>query len=227
MKRIVFAIVLAAATLAMFGCGGGSSPPPTFVTQIVSDQGFDGDITKSPPPAVFTIVQNAQSLFAGIHPTTQDESRAFLDFPLTGAGGVPGSAAIVSATLDLFINSYQSTVSTIPMRIELVTFASVLLVADYDSTPLTTATVTFPVFRTDSGQHVAVDVTTLMAEAQRLGLLNFQVRILEDFGPVTPGLIEINDTTGPNRGALAPLWRLPTPDPVLGPVHPWGSARPC
>jgi hypothetical protein len=43
-----------------------------------------------------------------------------------------------------------------------------------------------------------------MVEAQRLGLLDFQVRILEDLGPVTPGLIEITDTTGVNRGAVAP-----------------------
>lgn len=204
MKRILFAIVLAAVTLTMSGCGDHSSPPPTFVTQIVSNQGFDGDITKF-PPGNFTIVQGPQSLFAGINPTSQAESRTFLDFPLTGAGGVPGSAAIVSTTLDLFINSFQSTVSTIPMRIELVSFASVLLTVNYDSAPLTATVVTFPVLQSDSGRHVAVDVTRLMVEAQRLGLLNFQVRILEDFGPVTPGLIEINDTSGSNRGTLAPL----------------------
>jgi len=52
---------------------------------------------------------------------------------------------------------------------------------------------------------VAVDVTSLMVEAQRLGLLNFQVRILLDFGAFSSGLIEINDTTGANRQILAPL----------------------
>ena len=204
MKRILFAIVLATVTLTLYGCGDHSSPPPTFVTQIVSNQSFDGDITKS-PPGTFTIVSGPQSLFAGIDPTSQAESRTFLDFPLTGAGGVPGSAVIVSATLDLFINSFRSTVSTIPMRIELVSFGSVLLAADYDSSPLTATVVTFPVLQSDSGRHVAVDVTSLMVAAQRLGLLNFQVRILEEFGPITPGLVEINDTTGANRGALAPL----------------------
>jgi len=39
-----------------------------------------------------------------------------------------------------------------------------------------------------------------MVEAQRRGLTNFQVRILEDDGFVFPGLIEINDTN-----AQAPL----------------------
>jgi hypothetical protein len=47
-----------------------------------------------------------------------------------------------------------------------------------------------------------------MAEAQRLGLPDFQIRILEDLGPVSPGLIEINDTTGANRGLLAPLLQV-------------------
>lgn len=206
MKRLFFSIILAVITLTMFGCGGGSSRPPDVVTQILSDQNFNGDITKAPVSGTFTIVQgSAQSLFAGIDPVTGAESRTFLDVPLTGAGGVPGNAAIVSATLDLFINSFQSTASTIPMRIELVSFTSTLLALDYDSSPLTTATIKFPVFQSDSGRHVAVDVTSLMVEVQRLGLANFQVRILEDFGPVTPGLVEINDTTGPNRGVLAPL----------------------
>jgi hypothetical protein len=47
-----------------------------------------------------------------------------------------------------------------------------------------------------------------MAEAQRLGLVNFQVRIMEDLGIVSPGLIEINDTTGVNRGTLAPVLQV-------------------
>jgi hypothetical protein len=47
-----------------------------------------------------------------------------------------------------------------------------------------------------------------MVEVQRLQLPDFQVRIMEDLGPVSPGLIEINDTTGPNAGALAPLLQV-------------------
>jgi hypothetical protein len=34
-----------------------------------------------------------------------------------------------------------------------------------------------------------------MVEAQRRGLADFQIRILEDDGFVFPGLIEIDDTT--------------------------------
>ena len=206
MKRIFVSIILAIITLTMLGCGDGSSPPPNVVTQILSDPTLDGDITKAPVTGSFTIAQsNTQFLLAGIDPVL-GESRAFLDFPLNGTNnGVPVNAAIVLATLDIFINRYQSSARSIPMRIELVSFPTILTSADYDSTPLVTLAVTFPVFPSDAGNHVAVDVTPLMVEAQRLVLQNFQVRILEDFGPVTAGLIEINDTTGPNSGTLAPL----------------------
>ena len=52
-----------------------------------------------------------------------------------------------------------------------------------------------PVSRADVLRHVTVDVTSLMVEAQRRGLPDFQIRILEDDGFVFPGLIEIDDTT--------------------------------
>jgi hypothetical protein len=204
MRRIFLAALMAFTILGMVGCGSDNPPPRTIVTQILSDPAFDGDIART-VGGTFTIAQgNTQNLFAGIDPATGEESRAFLDFPLTGAGGVPGNAVIVSATLDLFVNSIQSTPSTIPMRLELVSFTSILRAADFDSVPLTTTVHTFSFFKSDVGNHVTVDVTALMAEAQRLGLANFQIRLLEDFGPVTPGLIEINDTTGPNEGVLAP-----------------------
>lgn len=61
------------------------------------------------------------------------------------------------------------------------------------------------IFQGDFNKHVFLDVTPLMQEAQRLGLQNFQIRILEDLGTVSPGQIEINDTTGANRSILAPL----------------------
>jgi len=37
---------------------------------------------------------------------------------------------------------------------------------------------------------------------------NFRIRILEDFGAVSPGIIEIDDTTEPNQGLLAPLLQV-------------------
>jgi hypothetical protein len=200
--------------LALTGCGGGGSAPPIIVTQILSDPAFDGDIVQG-PPGVFTITQgNTQSVFAGIDPLIFAEYRAFLDFPLAGVGGIPGNAVIVSATLDIVINSIQPRMlaGTIPIRIDLVFFQPPTLIAsDFNRNsllPLATTTIIPPISQADLGQHVFVDVTSLMAEAQRLGLPDFQIRILEDLGPVSPGLIEINDTTGANRGLLAPLLQV-------------------
>ncbi len=212
MKRVFLAAVMVFAVLAVSGCGSSSSPPPTVVTQILSDPAFDGDIAQDPQTGVLTVTQgNTQSVFAGIDPVTGVESRAFLDFPLSGSGGVPLNATIVSATLDIFINSIQPQPlpGTMPVRIDLVSFQPPTLIGtDFDRTlqpALATTIISPPISQADFGNHVAVDVTPLMVEAQRLGLVNFQLRILEDLGTVPLASIEINDTTGANRAVLAPL----------------------
>ena len=103
-KRLAVLIAFAAITLS--GCGGESDrgPPPAITTDIPSDPAFDGDIAEAAPGA-YSITQgmspSVQSVFAGIDPATLTEYRTFLDFPLTGAGGVPGNAAIESAVLDI------------------------------------------------------------------------------------------------------------------------------
>ena len=211
MKRM-FAAVVISMMVALTGCGGGDNPPPTFVADIVSNPGLDGDIEQTSPGA-FIVTQGmsptVQSVFAGIDTGTGTEFRAFLDFPLGGSGGVPGNAVIASAVLDLFINSIQSFTGTVPIRIELVSFQPPALQGtDFDRVllpPLAVTTIVPPLSQVDVGTHVPVDVTPLMVEAQRLGLSNFQVRIMEDLGPVVPGLIEIDDTTAADRGAFAPL----------------------
>ncbi|WP_298270786.1 hypothetical protein [Geobacter sp.] len=212
MKRAFLAAIIVWVAVTMTGCGnGGSSPPPTFVSQILSDPAFDGDIEQTSLTS-FTITQGmsttVQSVFAGIDPVTLTEFRAFLDFPLGGPAGVPANAVIASAFLDITINNIQPINGSIPIRIELVSFQPPTLQAtDFDRTlqpPLAFTTIVPPISQADVGRHVSVDVTPLMVEAQRLALTNFQVRILEDLGPVSPGLIEISDTTS-NRGVLAPL----------------------
>ena len=201
MKKILFAAVMMSLILAMSGCGGGDSSNQPVVTQILSRAAFDGDIQFDPPNLFTTVQGNTPSVFAGIVPVTGSEFRAFLDFPLTGAGGVPGSAIINSATLDIFIDSIsiQPAASSIPIRIELVTFPpQTLLASDFDRTiqpALAFTTIIPPISRADVNRHVTVDVTSLMVEAQRRGLADFQIRILEDDGFIFPGLIEIDDTT--------------------------------
>jgi hypothetical protein len=211
-----FTLAITVAVISLAGCGGGDGgvapPPPILTTQILSDPGFDGDIEQTSPLA-FTITQGmspaVQTVFAGINPATLTEFRAFLDFPLTGAGGVPGDAIIDSAFLDIHIDSLQPGVGTIPILIELVSFQPpTLLETDFDRTlqpPLASVVLSPPISQADVGTNVSIDVTSLMVEAQNLGLVDFQVRIMEDLGPAIPILMEIDDTTGANRDTFAPL----------------------
>ncbi len=150
-----------------------------------------------------------QSLFAGVVPATLDESRAFLDFPLGGPNGVPLNASIVSATLDIVIDSI-SPGAAVPLRIDLISFPPPLIATDFDriiqpslasvvGPVITSADVFVPALN----NHVLIDVTPLMVQAQVQAVPNFQIRILDDSG--TPGLIEIDDSTGANRLNFAPL----------------------
>ena len=208
-----FAALAAFMILTLTGCGSNNSnPPPLFVTEILSDSTFDGDIQLDFSLNLFTVAQGSfetqQRVFAGLDPFIDLEYRAFLHFPLTGVNGVPGDAVIKSAFLDIFIDDIitQFSTDTIPLRIDLVILPSPFLVGtDFDFPEQLSISVSPPISLADLDSHVTIDVTPLMSEAQRLGLANFQVRIMEDFGIVTPGLIEINNTTGGNRNLFAPL----------------------
>jgi hypothetical protein len=210
-----FAVGLVGIAFSLAGCGGGdagSGPAPAITTQIMSDAGFDGDIAQTAPTS-FTVTQgmspSVQSVFAGIVPGVLSEFRAFLDFPLAGPGGIPGNAMIESAFLDVHIDSLQPTTGTIPILIELVSFQPPTLIeSDFDRAlqpPLAFVQIAPPFSLVDVGTNVTIDVTSLLVQAQQLQLPDFQVRILEDLGPAIPVLIEIDDTTGINRGLYAPL----------------------
>ena len=207
-------LVIAFAVISLTGCDNGDDvgPPILVTTQIQSDPGFDGDIEQTSQTA-FTITQGmspaVQSVFAGIHPVTGTEFRAFLVFPLTGAGGVPGNAIIDSAFLDVYINSLQPNVGDIPILIDLVPFQPPTLIeTDFDrglQPSLASVILSPPLSQADVGTNVSIDITPLMMKAQDLGLLDFQLRIMQDLGPAIPILLEINDTTGVDRGSFAPL----------------------
>ncbi len=211
MQRMLYVILMGFTILALPGCGGGSSAPQTFITSIVSDSAYDGDIEQTSPGS-FTITQgmstSVQSVFAGVDPITLNEFRAFLDFPLGGARGVPSNAVIDSAYLEIVVDSIRPISATIPILIELVDFQPpTLLSSDFDRSfqpPLAYTRIRPSISPVDVGHNVFIDVTSLMQEAQFRALTDFQVRILEDFG-TSPGLVEINDMTGINRPSLAPL----------------------
>jgi len=222
--RTFLATITVFLVIALTGCGDDGYYyddcyecwPPTYGTVILSDPAYDGDIRRDPGTGLYTIAQgNTESVYVGIDPATGAESRAFLYFPLRDIDGIPPYAVIVSATIDMVISSIvpQPLVGTIPIRIDLVSFQPPTLVGtDFDRTlqpALATVTISPPISDADFGNHIVVDVTPLLIEAQRLGLANFQIRILrEEILPVSPGLIEINDTTGANRMALAPLLQV-------------------
>lgn len=213
MKKILLAATIVCIFFALTGCGGGHDDvyvtPVIYQARIYSDPIYDGDIRETPDSYIVTqgMSQSVQSVFAGIDPLTLDESRAFLDFPLSGQ--VPAEAIIDSAYLDIFIDNIYPPTGIIPIRIELVAFQPpTLLAEDFDrilQPPLGYTTIVPAISSADVGRNVRVDVTALMIEAQIRNLPDFQIRILEDLGPVYPGLIEINDTTGAERINLAPL----------------------
>jgi hypothetical protein len=192
---------------ALTGCGGGDRGVSTVVTEIFSDPGVDGDIAFDPtPPGTFTVssVQTTKSVLAGIAPGSAVEYRGFLDFPLGGSGGVPSNASIVSATLEVFVRGVNANPgATVPIVIDLVSFPPPLQASDYSrqsTVAILSRTVDF--FGSDQGNFVPIDVTSLMREAQRLNLPEFQVRLLLDLS-ASSGRIEIDDQ--PTVGSTAPL----------------------
>jgi len=207
-------LAAASSLIVLAGCGGGGNDidqPDIVQTQILSDSGFDGDIEQTgPDSAVVTqgMGPNVQTVLAGIDPNTGDEFRAFLHFPLGGPGGVPANARIDSAFLEVFIDDLDPTNAVVPVRVELVSFQQPMLATDFDRTaqpPLAFVTLSPRLGPSDVGKYVPIDVTPLMVEAQRRGLADFQVRIMEDLGPPIDGLFAIDDSTGSNRGKTAPL----------------------
>lgn len=223
-KRIVLRLIgrpaavattVVCALLYLAGCGGGSSTtflPPPVVTQILSDPRYDGDIEQISAGS-FVVTQgmspSIQSVLAGTDPTAGTEFRAFLNFPLGGSAGVPLNAIIDSAFLEVLIDNVIPRNGAVSIRVELVAFQPPTLIGtDFDRSilpPLGAVLVEGLVTAADIGHFVPVDVTSLMVQAQHRGLVDFQVRILEDLGPTNFTLIEIDDSITSARPHRAPL----------------------
>jgi len=212
-RQVGVPISVVCALLFLVGCHDkGVRIPPSIETHIISDPRFDGDIEQTSATS-FTVTQgmspSVQSVLAGIDPTTRTEFRAFLNFPLGGPHGVPGNAIIDWAFLEVLVANVIPRSGRVPIRVELVAFQPpTLFGTDFDRTvlpPLGAVLVSGPVTAADIGQFVPVDVTPLMIQAQRRGLVDFQVRIMEDLGPASFTLIEIDNPTTADRPRRAPL----------------------
>ena len=200
-KSCVMVLTLLLTLTVHYGCGGDpadrSSHSPVLTSRILSNQSADGDIAFTHPSTyVISSANITFNVLAGVHPSTGEEFRGFLDFPLGDSEGVPLDATIVSATLEITIKSVtvEQSGDTVPMILDLVYFQPPSLVStDFDCSiqpPLLSEP--FVIFTSDAGSNVAIDVTPLMEEAQRRELADLQVRLLLDFSAAT-GLIEIDD----------------------------------
>jgi hypothetical protein len=207
MRKLPLPLLLGilAVTLLIVSCGDGGNPQPVIVAHIFSDQPTDGDIAFDPVLQSFTVTNGPETLFFGIDDLDPNlpEYRAFLDFPLDGSTGgdvIPANAGIVSATLEVFINEV-SFASDVPALLDLVSYPIVgLRVEDFDSLPLSSQSLDF--FASDLGTIVSIDITSLMREAQRLGLTDFQLRFVLDF-VTNIGFVGIEDL--PSVSTTAPL----------------------
>ena len=192
MRKIGILGLVGVLALVLAGCGG-SDGPNTVVIQSLSDRPVDGDIGFT-APATFLISQaNATgNVQYGISGAT--EFQAFLDFPLdgsTGGGVVPLSAFIVAADIEVFVDNVSFS-SSVPTLLDLVSFpVTGLTQTDFNSIPLLTRT-PFNILSQDINHFVRIDVTSLMREAQRLGLRDLQLRFLLDT-VATSGLVQLND----------------------------------
>lgn len=142
-------------------------------------QPSSGDVAYDPFRDVFTATAGPDVLFFGFDASdpNRSEFRAFLDFPLNGSTGqdvVPSGADVVSATLRVTVTEV-SFASVVPSFVDLVEYPlSGPTAAQFDSAPL--AFRTLDIFDTDAGATLYVEVTSLMREAQRLDLSDFQAR---------------------------------------------------
>ena len=209
-RKLLYLGITAVLAMSLTGCGNGTRN--IFIAEILSDQSADGDIAYDPVLDSFIITNGPNTIFFGIDEVNRNlpEFRAFLDFPLDGSTNeevVPIDAEILSATLEVFIDEV-SFAGTIPTLLDLVTFPiNGLNPADFDSSPLqfpngSDATISFNFFSSDRGFFVLIDVTSLMREAQRRVLSDFQVRFLLDFTSDI-GIVGIQDR--PNIAMTAPL----------------------
>lgn len=197
MKRNFIWLIMALVVFAVTGCGGGHDDRPLIETVIESIAGVDGDIVEDAATGTRTVTlaggSPGSSVLAGVDPATGDEYRAFLNFSLSS---VPLNASIQSATLNIVIRDVNASPlgASVPMLVELVSFAPPLIPSDFDRAVLLTTTRTISPGSVNDPAGVNINVTSLMVQAQIAQHDNFQVRILQDFVSSPLGVVEIDES---------------------------------
>ncbi|WP_224958537.1 DNRLRE domain-containing protein [Geomonas subterranea] len=200
MKKRILWLVLAAVLVALAGCGG--EDRPLFREVIPSTVTLDGEIVDVGGIRTLTFADTVTGIYAGVDPATDDVYRSFLHFPLTT---IPGDALISSATLSIVVKSVDllPPASTIPIVVELVSFGPPLEAAYFNLPAVVATSITPPISINDATHRIDIPVTSLMVEAQRQGLNNFQVRLRQenDFA-ITAGLMQIDESSVTNEPRL-------------------------
>jgi hypothetical protein len=211
------AAVVAVLALLMTGCGGGGGRD-VVTTTILSDISVDADVSLDLVSQVLSAPSLASvngNVLAGVSPTTgtpATDTRGFLEFPL---GPVPLGASIQFATVTIYLNHVTLADTTLRApyfmdAIDTTAFPPPIVSSDYSSALV--ATRGFDFLNGDQGNYVEIEVTTLMQQAQLLGLPSFRVRIgfdettFQSDLSTTRGLVEIDDRAAASQ--TAPLLRV-------------------
>jgi len=228
MKKTALFLTALVLVLAFSGCGGDSTAVVApNVVRILSDQVFDGDITRDSATGSLSspiFADAAQNVLFGVvidplSGSELSETRGFLHFPLTGTG-VPGDPArITFASVSIFVNSITpvptDSFAQVPFVIDLIDtglFPPPIESTDFNEIPVSSRTAF--ISRANVGAFAEFNITSLLQDALSLGLTDFEVRFRFDRErfqtdlSTIRGLVEIddaNDVTGHRRIDFAPL----------------------
>ena len=209
MRRIFYLGVTAILVFSLSGCGGSDRDARTvFFADVLSDVSVDGDLSLAPGEAVplITPATAFNEILIGVDGIGV-EYRGFVHFPFDGSTAgdiIPFDADVRFAYLEFFVSSVNF-IGTADFLMDLVSFPPPLVPDDYfrDVTiPLVSRI--FPMQSDDLDGFVRIDITPLMKEAIRLGLPDFQIRVLLDL-PFTFGQFGVEDIPGRTGTLTAPL----------------------
>ena len=198
MRKIGILGLVGVLALVLAGCGGSSGPDP-FVFEQLSDQTVDATIsyTGVGSPTIFP-ASSTHIIQIGVD-AGGTEYRGFLVFPI---GGIPSSADVRLATIDVFVGSVPFG-SAVPVLVELVDFQPPeLLSTDFFRAPPEpylppilgrSLFYFYPSDALSPRPVVSIEVTSLVQRALDRGQPDFQVRLLLDPNTSGPAIVTLDD----------------------------------